>query len=420
MLATARHALDLVRPDDLPAAGIAAHTAYGCAAVMAALGDAGPRHLRAAEELFRGTELAGEPLLMVCAGVVGLFLREAEAGRDLLERAHAAARADAPAAALPQVLYYLGRDLATTERWAAARAHYEEGARLARETNQNNWLTGLLAALTQIDTLEGRSSELHAHAAEVEALADRYQMELFRAWMVAARALYELAAGRAGAALEQLLRLRAIHLELGIQDPDIDPAPDLSEVNVRLGNHDVAAVEAQAFLEAARIKGQPFALARAERALGLVAPEGEFAAHFEAALANLARTRDTFEMARTNLSYGERLRRARRRGEARRHLAAALEVFDCLGATPWSQRALAELGAGGDLAGRRDESVRHRLTPQEVQIALALAQGQTTREAAAKLFLSPKTVEYHLRNVYDKLEIHSREELRAIMNGPAE
>jgi DNA-binding CsgD family transcriptional regulator len=64
--------------------------------------------------------------------------------------------------------------------------------------------------------------------------------------------------------------------------------------------------------------------------------------------------------------------------------------------------------------------VRHRLTPQEVQIALALAQGQTTREAAAKLFLSPKTVDYHLRNVYDKLEIHSREELRAIMGGPAE
>jgi DNA-binding CsgD family transcriptional regulator len=78
------------------------------------------------------------------------------------------------------------------------------------------------------------------------------------------------------------------------------------------------------------------------------------------------------------------------------------------------------LGAGGDVAGRRDESARHRLTPQEVQIALALAQGQTTREAAAKLFLSPKTVEYHLRNVYDKLEIHSRDELRAIMGGPAE
>ena len=71
------------------------------------------------------------------------------------------------------------------------------------------------------------------------------------------------------------------------------------------------------------------------------------------------------------------------------------------------------------MVGRRDESVRHRLTPQEVQIALALAQGQTIREAAAKLYLSPKTVEYHLRNVYGKLEIRSREELRAVMGGQA-
>jgi hypothetical protein len=124
-------------------------------------------------------------------------------------------------------------------------------------------------------------------------------MELFRTWTVAALALHELVAGRAAAALEQLTRLRAIHLELGVQDPDIDPPPDLAEVNVRLGNHDVAAVEANGFLEAARTKGQPFALARAERALGLVAPEGEFAAHFEAALVHLARTRDTFETACT-------------------------------------------------------------------------------------------------------------------------
>ena len=70
-----------------------------------------------------------------------------------------------------------------------------------------------------------------------------------------------------------------------------------------------------------------------------------------------------------------------------------------------------------DEHGRRDESVRHRLTPQELQIALALAQGRTTREAAAKLFLSPKTVEYHLRNVYDKFEVRSREALRQIMAG---
>lgn len=417
MLAAARRALELLRAGDPPTSALAAHTAYGCAAVLGALGGEGPEHLHAAEELFRGVELGAEPLLMLCACSVGLFLREADAGRGLLERAHAGARAHAPAAALPLVLFYLGRDLATTDRWAAARAHYEEAARLARDTNQHSWLAGALAGLTQLDAVEGRSTELDAHAAEAEALADRYRLEFFRGWVAAARAAHELGRGLAAAALDQLTRLRAIHVELGIRDPDVDPSPDLVEVEVRLGDHEVAAAEARTFQQAARAKGLPFALARAERSLGLVASDDGFEAHFEAALAHHARTRDTFDTARTNLCYGERLRRARRPGDARRHLADALAAFDRLGATPWSQRALTELGASGAAGGRRDESVRHRLTPQELQIALALAQGRTTREAAAKLFLSPKTVEYHLRNVYDKLEIRSREALREMMAG---
>jgi DNA-binding CsgD family transcriptional regulator len=82
------------------------------------------------------------------------------------------------------------------------------------------------------------------------------------------------------------------------------------------------------------------------------------------------------------------------------------------GRSPWARRALTELGASGKTARRRDDVARHRLTPQELQIGLALAEGLTTREAAGKLFLSPKTVEYHLRNVYDKLGIRSRDELQ--------
>ena len=66
----------------------------------------------------------------------------------------------------------------------------------------------------------------------------------------------------------------------------------------------------------------------------------------------------------------------------------------------------------------RDDNSRHSLTPQELQVALALAEGRTTREAAAKLYLSPKTIEYHLRNVYDKLEIRSREELASVLRAP--
>ena len=90
-----------------------------------------------------------------------------------------------------------------------------------------------------------------------------------------------------------------------------------------------------------------------------------------------------------------------------------MSAFDRLGAAPWAERASAELTASGETARRREEGHRLQLTPQELQVGLALAEGLSTREAAAKLYLSPKTVEYHLRNVYDKLEIRSREELAA-------
>ena len=115
-------------------------------------------------------------------------------------------------------------------------------------------------------------------------------------------------------------------------------------------------------------------------------------------------TPDAFETGRTHLAYGGRLRRERQRVRAREQLRAAIDVFDRLGAGPWSEMARAELAATGETARRRDVTTLNDLTPQELQIALSLAEGRTTRETAAALFLSPKTIEYHLRSVYRKLD----------------
>jgi DNA-binding CsgD family transcriptional regulator len=123
------------------------------------------------------------------------------------------------------------------------------------------------------------------------------------------------------------------------------------------------------------------------------------------------RTPDASETARTRLAYGERLRRARNRVLARDQLRAAIDTFERLDARPWIDRARAELAATGVTLRRRDPSTIDDLTPQELQIAVLLAGGKTTRETATALFLSPKTIEYHLRHVYQKLAIHSREEL---------
>jgi DNA-binding CsgD family transcriptional regulator len=125
---------------------------------------------------------------------------------------------------------------------------------------------------------------------------------------------------------------------------------------------------------------------------------------------------DRFQTARTRLAYGERLRRLARRIDARSQLRAALEDFEDLGATRWAERAAAELAATGETVRRRDADPRSSLTPQELQVGLLVIEGRTTREAAAALFLSPKTVEYHLRKVYAKLGIGSRAELAELLS----
>ena len=141
-------------------------------------------------------------------------------------------------------------------------------------------------------------------------------------------------------------------------------------------------------------------------------------AAFEAALRHHAETPDGFEAARTRLAYGERLRRARNRIRAREQLRTAVEAFERLEARPWAERARAELEATGERLHRHDAGAADVLTPQELQIALLLAEGRTTREAAAALFLSPKTVEYHLRHVYLKLGINTRAALMGAL-GPS-
>jgi DNA-binding CsgD family transcriptional regulator len=117
------------------------------------------------------------------------------------------------------------------------------------------------------------------------------------------------------------------------------------------------------------------------------------------------------DRARTELAYGEYLRRRRRRVDARTHLRAALQAFSDVGAARWEERAGQELRASGETTRRRAPSGVTQLTHQELQVAQLVAQGLSNREAAARLFVSQRTVEFHLRHVYAKLGISSRTEL---------
>lgn len=416
MLTAARRALELVRPNDPPETAVFAHVAYGALAVMAGQGADGTKHLHQSVALFDQLPPdISDPLVLLCAGVAGLWLREAEAGRDLLDRALVQARDHAPTAALPALLFMLGRDAAATDRWPLARANYEDAVRVARETTQFTWRAGAVAGLAWLDALEGRTDECRGHAAEARQLAEAYGMALYKAWSMVALGQLELGLGRPEEALTHMTECEAFLAEVSISDADLSPAPDIVDALVRLGRVAEARQVAARYERLAREKGQPFALALAARAKALVADDRSYVKEFEAAMRHHEDTTDTFEGARTELYFGERLRRMRRRVDARRHLRAALKAFDQLGAAPWAERALAELRASGETARVRDDSSRQQLTPQELQVAITLAEGTTTKEAAARLYLSPKTVEYHLRHVYDKLEIRSREELRSAL-----
>lgn len=125
------------------------------------------------------------------------------------------------------------------------------------------------------------------------------------------------------------------------------------------------------------------------------------------------------DAARTQLAYGEWLRRERRRIDARPHLRHALQTFDDVGARRWAERAAQELRASGERARRRDadETAAARLTPTEQQVARLVGQGLPTRDVAAQLFVSPRTVDFHLRNVFSKLGVTSRGELAHVPLG---
>lgn len=143
-----------------------------------------------------------------------------------------------------------------------------------------------------------------------------------------------------------------------------------------------------------------------------LAGEGEEAENlYRRSIEHLSGTRLSIDLARSRLLYGEWLRRSRRRVDAREQLRAAFEAFDGMGAGAFANRAERELAATGERARRRTVDTDDELTPQETQIARLAADEFSNRQIAVQLFISPSTVEYHLRKVFRKLGVRSRTQL---------
>ena len=397
-------------------ARLLAETALGMGLVMGGDAAAGAEAVHRGVALAESSpELREDPELLPWLAIAPLFLREAGAGRLLLDQALELARERRALGALPFVLNLLARDQATTSRWAIAESTYQETIGLARETDQRTDLAFGLAGLAWLQAQRGREEETRRLAAEALELSAALGTRVYEVWATAALGELELGRGDAARAAEHFEQQARLLAELGITDVDLSPAAELVDAYLRLGRRDDAELLTAQFTSAARAKGQPWSNARALRCRALLADDADIVPSFEQALEQHAQAGGAFETARTRLAYGERLRRGRNRVLARVQLREALDTFEHLDAAPWAERARTELAASGERLRRRDPSTLDELTPQELQIAMLLACGRTTREAAAALFLSPKTIEYHLRHVYLKLGIHSREELSQVL-----
>ena len=188
-------------------------------------------------------------------------------------------------------------------------------------------------------------------------------------------------------------------------------AVELIEAASRSGRSEPAAQALELLSESTHASGTPWALGVEARSRALI-HRGEAAeALYHEAIDRLQPTRLRVDLARAHLLYGEWLRRQRRRLDARKELRVAHELFSDFGMEAFAERARVELQATGERARKRTVHTLDQLTPQEAQVSRLAAQGHTNREIAAQLFISPSTVEYHLRKAFRKLDVKTRTQL---------
>jgi DNA-binding CsgD family transcriptional regulator len=384
--------------------------ALGLSAFMLEDFDAAFPALRRAAELAAASE---DPLVLIHAAWAAAFAGDHPNAHVLVSKGERIARATGAVGALTVILMARAAWDIAASRFDAGEQAAAEGLTMARETGQPGMVAVHLSILARVDAVRGRADACRERAAEALSLARPRGLSHPASAAEYALALLDLGAGRAADAYARFLPI----FTDGYSAYRYAAVDDLIEAAMRDGRPDRGVDALQAWERSFRVAGTPAGLIVAARARAMLAPPDEADAAFQECLAIHARAPFPFLQARTELSYGELLRRMRRKTEARVQLRAAFEGFQRLGAAAWADRAAAELRATGETARKRDISTVDDLTPQELQIARLAAEGSRNREIAGQLFLSPKTVEYHLRKVFQKLDIASRTELVRLVAG---
>jgi DNA-binding CsgD family transcriptional regulator/tetratricopeptide (TPR) repeat protein len=260
-------------------------------------------------------------------------------------------------------------------------------------------------ALLRLRGLQGREPEASAAIADAIIQAGGMGASVWAHW--AAAVLYN-GLGRYEEAKESARRCTSNAHERWVS---VWALPELVEAATRVGDLQLAREAVDRLVETTQPSGTDIALGLEARCRALVTEGPGAEALYAEAVDRLSRTSLRPELARAHLVYGEWLRRQGRRVDARAHLRAAYDLFSTIGMEAFAERSRRELVATGETVRKRSVETQDLLTPQELQIARLAIEGRTNAEIGAELFLSRRTVEWHLRKVFDKLEIRSRREL---------
>nr|WP_191267990.1 AAA family ATPase [Nocardiopsis terrae] len=381
------------------------------------------RHREGAVLLARAeeaAELIGDPQALVLGGIAGLLRGDHVRTRSLAGRAAAVARRTGALTLVPQALEFLTYAEMWFGRLSLAQASATEGLRLALDSGQDNCASHHRGALAFVAAIRGEEDTCREHAGTALAMAVEHDVGLPAGLAAWALALLDLGAGRTAEAAMRLRVLARSGPGSGHAAVRLLLTPYLVEASVRGGVRVRVRSGVETFASWAEATGNDTARALVMRCRGLLSEGEEASVFFESALELHSSGYCDFEEARTRLLFGGHLRRSRHPGRAREHLYTAMEAFERLGARPWARQAGEELRAARGSAVARRRTGLEPLSPQQLRIARHVADGATNREVASRLFLSTRTVDHHLRNIYSKLGIRSRVELSQLIGVPRE
>ena len=392
---------DDIDPAGEPSAVFAKDLALGFSEMVTGNGATGATLLSRALDWAETTHDSAQ---LILASSAAFWLGNTGAASRLADRAVRTARVADLVGSLPHALEYYSLAERLLGHFDIAAASASEGLELARDTGQLCSVVQHLSTLATVSAVRGEAGECEQLAEECLALAVPRRLLVSTYYARHAQALSALFRGEYGDALRRLLELKEL--------PTFDwyAVPDLVEAAHRCGQPDTAR-EAISWMEPwATDASSPGATALLMRCRAITSADDEAESLFEGAAGDHPDAM-ALERGRTELLYGEWLRRKRRKSEARARLHSALTLFRSIGAEPLARRARAELRAAGEADARADGSSMPALTAQELQVALLVAQGASNREVATRLFISPRTVEYHLYKIYPKLGVVSRTDL---------